>query len=224
MIHGHEVREKKRLAVLCDFDGTITRTDTLAYVLRKFAVGDWRRFDEQYEKGEISLRECLRSQGRLVRTPEMVLVAEMERVAEFRPNFDKLVLYCRYNRVTLIAVSAGLDFIIRDLLRMKGWNNMVKLSAAKAVCTPEGIKFTFPRLHDRTSLSVKEDLVKYYKAKGWRVAYIGDGIWDIHALKEADYRFAVKDSKLAELCRRQGIPAREVSDFLEMVTAIQYDL
>jgi 2-hydroxy-3-keto-5-methylthiopentenyl-1-phosphate phosphatase len=44
-------------------------------------------------------------------------------------------------------------------------------------------------------------------------ASVGDGIWDIHALKEADYRFVIKGSRLAELCRRQGIPAREVSDF-----------
>ena len=224
MIHGDEAREKKGLAVLCDFDGTITVTDTLEYVLRKFAVGDWKRFDQLYEREEISLQECLRSQGRLVRTPAMVLVAEMERVTQFRPNFDKLVQYCRQNKVPLVAVSAGLDFVIKDLLRMKGWNNLVRLSAAKAECTPDGIKFTFPRLHNRTSLSVKDDLVKYYKAKGRRVAYVGDGIWDIHALKEADYRFAIKGSRLAELCRRQGIPAREVSDFLEMVTTIQYDM
>ncbi len=224
MIHRDEAREKKGLAVLCDFDGTITVTDTLEYILRKFAVGDWKRFDQLYERGEISLQECLRSQGRLVRTPAMVLVAEMERVTQFRLNFDKLVQYCRRNKVPLVAVSAGLDFVIKDLLRMKGWNNLVKLSAAKAECTQEGIKFTFPRLHDRTSLSVKEDLVKYYKAKGRRVAYVGDGIWDIHALKEADYPFAIKGSRLAELCRRQGILAREVSDFLEMVTAVQYDM
>ncbi len=224
MIHGDEVREKKSLAVLCDFDGTITLTDTFEYILRKFAIGDWKKFDEQYEKGEISLQECLRNQGRLVRTPEMVLTAEMERVTGFRPNFDKLVQYCRTNKVPLVAVSAGLDFVIKDLLRMKGWNNLVKLSAAKAESTPEGIKFTFPRMHDKTSLSIKDDLVKYHKSKGRRVAYVGDGIWDVHALKEADHRFAVKGSRLAELCRKQAIPAREITDFQEMVTALQYDM
>ena len=57
MIHGDETREKKGLAVLCDFDGTITLTDTLEYVLRKFAVGDWRSFDEKYERGEITLQD-----------------------------------------------------------------------------------------------------------------------------------------------------------------------
>lgn len=212
------------LAVLSDFDGTITLIDTFEYIVNKFAQGDWRKFDQQYEKGEITLQECIRKQGALVRTPQMVLVAEMERVTAFRPNFDKLVAYCRSNRVPLGVVSAGLDFVIKDLLRMKGWNNLVKLYVAKAENTPEGIKFSFPRLRDKTSLSIKDDLVRFHKGKGRKVAYVGDGLWDIHALKLADYRFAIKGSRLAGLCRQQNIPAREISDFQEMVTAIQYDL
>lgn len=165
----------------------------------------------------------MRKQGALVRTPEMVLVAEMERVTGFRPNFDKLVAYCRSNHVPMGVVSAGLDFVIKDLLRMKGWNNLAKLYVAKAKTTSDGIKFTFPRLRDKTSLSIKDDLVKFHKSRGRKVAYAGDGLWDLPALRLADYRFAVKGSKLAGLCRQHNIPAREISDFQEMVTAIQYD-
>ncbi len=212
------------LAVLCDFDGTITLTDTYEYVLRKFARGDWKIFDEQYERGEITIQECVRRQGLLVETPEMLLVAELERVTGFRPNFDKLIGYCRTNRIPLLVVSAGLDFAIKHLLRLKGWDRLVKLRAAKAQSTPEGIRFTFPRLRDKTSLSIKDDLVKHYKKKGRRVAYVGDGIWDTHALREADLPFVIKGSKLAGLCRQQEIPAREISNFQEMVTAIQFDL
>jgi 2-hydroxy-3-keto-5-methylthiopentenyl-1-phosphate phosphatase len=212
------------LAVLCDFDGTITTTDTFEYIVKKYAQGDWRRFDQEYEKGQITLQECIRKQGALVRAPEMVLIAEMERVTGFRPNFDKLVAYCRGNRIPLGIVSAGVDFVIKHLLRMKGWNNIVKLYVAKAQNTSEGIKFTFPRLRDKTSLSIKDDMVRFHKGRGRRVAYAGDGIWDIHALKLADYPFAIKGSRLAGLCRQQNIPAREITDFQEMVTALQYDL
>ena len=212
------------LAVLCDFDGTITLTDTYEYVLRKFAQGDWRIFDDQYERGEITLQECLRKQGSLVKTPEMLLVAELERVTGFRPNFDKLIGYCRTNRIPLLVVSAGLDFTIKHLLRLKGWDRLVKLYVAKAQSTPEGIRFSFPRLRDKTSLSVKDDLVKHYKKKGRRVAYVGDGVRDIHALREADFPFVIKGSKLAGLCRQQNIPAREINDFQEMLTAVQYEL
>lgn len=216
--------EKPKLAVLCDFDGTITLTDTFEHLLRKYATGDWKSIDEQYARGEINLQECLRRQGALLKTPEMVLIAELERVVGFRPNFGKLVMYCRENRVPLVVVSAGLDFAIKHLLRMKGWDNLVRLSVAKSEMTSSGIKFTFPRLEDKTSFSTKDDLVKHYRKLGRKVVYVGDGIWDLHALKEADYRYAIKGSRLAGLCRAQNIPAREITDFMELVNTVQYDL
>src|SRR2546426_815430 len=192
-VHYHDKptvpAQKPSLAVLCDFDGTITLNDTFEQILKKYATGDWKVFDQQYARGEISLQECLRKQGALVRTPEMVLIAELERVTTFRPNFGRLVTYCRSNRVPLAIVSAGLDFAIKHLLRMKGWDNLVKLYVAKSEMTPSGIKFTFPRLQNKTSLSVKDDLVKRYKGQGRKVVYVGDGIWDMDALKQSDYRY-----------------------------------
>lgn len=154
----------------------------------------------------------------------MVLIAELERVTGFRPNFAKLLNYCRSNKVPLVVVSAGLDFAIKHLLRMKGWDNLVKLYVAKSELTPSGIKFTFPRLQDKNSLSVKDDLVRRYKRQGRKVVYVGDGIWDMHALKEADYRYVIKGSNLAKLCRENNIPAREITDFEEVLSAIQYDI
>ncbi len=216
--------EKPRLAVLCDFDGTVTLTDTFEHLLRKYATGDWRTYDEQYARGEITIQECLRRQGALLTTPEMVLIAELERVVGFRPNFGKLVMYCRENKVPLVVVSAGLDFAIRHLLRMKGWDNLVRLSVAKSETTSAGIRFTFPRLEDKTSFSTKDDLVKHYRKLGRKVVYVGDGIWDIHALKEADYRYAIKGSRLATLCRSLNIAAREITHFQELVNAVQFDL
>ena len=217
-------RKQASLAVLCDFDGTVTLTDTFAYILKKYAQGDWQQYDRQYERGEITLREVVKKQGMMIKTPEMVLIAEMERVTGFRQNFDKLITYCRANKIPIGVVSAGLDFIINHLLRMKGWNHLVKLYAAKAETTADGIRFTFPRLRDKTSLDLKDDLVRFHKSKERKVAYVGDGLWDLPALKIADYRFAVKGSTLAGLCRQQNIPAREITDFQEVLTMLQYDI
>src|SRR3989441_13109648 len=85
-VHYHDKptvpTQKPNLAVLCDFDGTITLNDTFEQILKKYATGDWKVFDQQYARGEINLQECLRKQGALVRTPEMVLIAELERRSE----------------------------------------------------------------------------------------------------------------------------------------------
>jgi len=222
MIHGE--RKPTSLAVLCDFDGTITLTDTFAYILKKYAQGDWQQYDGQYERGELRLQDVVKKQGMMIKTPEMVLIAEMERVTMFRPNFDKLIAYCRTNKIPIGVVSAGLDFVINHLLRMKGWNHLVKLYTAKTETKPDGIRFTFPRLRDKNSQDLKDDIVRFHQSKGRRVAYIGDGLWDLPALKLADYRFAVKGSRLATHCRQQNIPAREITDFQEVQTVLQYDV
>jgi len=220
----HEETKPENLAVLCDFDGTITLIDTFEYILKKYAQGNWRDYDAAYARGEISLHDVMKKQGATLRTPEMVLVAEMERVTGFRPNFDKLLNYCRNNKIQIGVASAGLSFVINHLLRMKGWNRVVKLYVAKAETTPEGIRFTFPRLHDKESVDLKDDIVRFHHSRGRKVAYIGDGQFDLLALKLSDYRFAVKGSTLAGICRRENIPAREITDFQEVLNAIQYDI
>jgi 2-hydroxy-3-keto-5-methylthiopentenyl-1-phosphate phosphatase len=164
-----------KLGVLTDFDGTVTLNDTFENVLEKFGQGDWRAVDDQYVKGEITLEECLRRQGGMVRAS--------------KPQIDK-----------------------------------VQLSTAVAKCTPTGIKFDFLKLKDNRSMNLKDDAVRYYKTRADTVAYIGDGRWDLHALRNADLRFATKNSKLAELCKEQEIQATIISDFKEMVVSLKKEM
>ena len=48
--------------ILCDFDGTIAEIDTTVIVFNKFIHGNWRIFNEQLDKGEITLEQCMREQ------------------------------------------------------------------------------------------------------------------------------------------------------------------
>ena len=210
-----------RLAVLSDFDGTVTLNDTFENVAEKFAQGDWRAIDDQYVKGEITLEECLRRQGAMVRVSEALILHELDQVTKFRPGFDNLTEYCKTNRYPLVLVSAGLDFVIKHFLTRGNWRDKVELFAAAAKCSPTGIKFDFPKLKDNRSINFKDDTVRYYKTRADTVAYIGDGQWDLHALRNADLRFAIKNSKLAELCKEQEIQATTVADFTEVVTLLQ---
>ncbi len=210
-----------RLAVLSDFDGTVTLNDTFENVAEKFAEGDWRAVDDEYVKGEITLEECLRRQGAMVRASKSQILHELNRVTKFRPGFDNLAEYCKTNHYPLVLVSAGLDFVIKHLLTRQNWSDKVELFAATATCTSKGIKFDFAKLRDNRSISFKDDTVRYYKMKADAVAYVGDGRWDLHALRNADLRFAIKNSKLAELCKEQEIQTTIVADFKEVVTFLQ---
>ena len=210
-----------KLAVLSDFDGTVTLNDTFQNVLEKFGQGDWRAVDDQYVKGEITLEECLRRQGGMVRASKTQLLDALDQVTKFRLGFDNLAEYCKTNHYPLVLVSAGLDFVIKHFLMRKNLMDKVELFAAVAKCTPMGIKFDFRKLKDNRSMNLKDDTVRYYKTRADTVVYIGDGRWDLQALRSADLRFAIKNSKLALLYKEQEIQATTVADFTEMVTSLQ---
>lgn len=82
-------------AVLCDFDGTIVDIDTCVYILEKFAGEDWRIYDKQFEKGEMTLEECLQNQFSTVVVPETRILDEIQLVTNVRIDFAELVEYCK---------------------------------------------------------------------------------------------------------------------------------
>jgi 2,3-diketo-5-methylthio-1-phosphopentane phosphatase len=206
--------------VLSDFDGTITRIDTAEHVLTRFARGDWRVFEKQYERGKITLEECLKKQFSLVTASQEEILDELDRVVTFRPNFEGLVRYCRKNRIPTVIVSAGLDFVINHFLRLNNWEGLVKTYMAKTKFRASGIDFDFPELFDPTSANFKQDLVRHYKTEGKKVVYIGDGSADYAAAGDADYLFAIKDSRLAALCKEHGMYCKTITDFKRVVETI----
>ena len=213
-----------KLAVLSDFDGTVTLNDTFENVLARFGKGDWRTVDDQYVSGEITLEECVLRQGAMVHVPRSQMLSYLDEVTELRPNFSKLIEFCETNHFPLLVVSAGLDFVIRHFLAHENFQDKVELLAAKAKCAPTGIKFEWPKLKSNRSVSLKDDVVRYYKQRADQVAYIGDGRWDLHALRSADRRFVIRNSKLAELCKEQELQATTITDFQEVVASLQKDV
>ena len=85
------------LAVLCDFDGTIAEIDTAVIVFNKFIDGNWRSFNEQLDRGEITLEQCMREQFSMIKAPKSVILDELDLDVAFRPGFEGLVQYCIEN-------------------------------------------------------------------------------------------------------------------------------
>lgn len=206
--------------LLCDFDGTIVTVDTCEFLLDAFVGDDWRAFNTLLERGAITLEECTQRQLAMLNlTQEGALVA-LERVTSFRPHFAELANYCAAQGIRLIVVSGGLDFVIRHFLRAAGLEQLVQVYAATSRVTQSGIELSFPNLVDETALDFKEDLVKQYRRQGFQALYVGDGLSDFNAARRADFAFAIKDSKLADLCKREQLPHREITDFHDVMTML----
>jgi 2-hydroxy-3-keto-5-methylthiopentenyl-1-phosphate phosphatase len=206
-------------AILCDFDGTIAEIDTAVIVFNRFINGNWKIFNEQLERGEITLEQCMREQFSMIKAPQSVILDEIDLDVPFRPGFDSLVQYCTENQIPLEIVSAGLDFVINHLLEVRGLSG-TKVHAAKTRFTEKGLEMDSLELHDRNSIDFKEDLVNFYKDKGFSVLYIGDGMSDKGAIISADYVFVIKGSSLSEFCKKEEINHQEISEFQEVIARI----
>lgn len=195
--------------------------DTAEFLLDKFANENWRNIDEQLEKGEVTFEESLEREFALLKVPEKTMLDALEPATRFRPNFDKLIEYCKEQRFPLVVVSGGLEFSIKHFLEEKGWLNKVEIYAPKSTCTDNGITLYFPRRFKSTSTNFKDDLVTYHRNQGEKVVYIGNGLGDYPAARAADLAFAIKGSRLAEMCKRGGVACKEITDFQEVVESLR---
>ena len=212
---------RQKTVLLSDFDGTIANIDTAAFALRKFSTGDWEILEKQFESGEITFEECLRKQFAMLNAPKNRIIETVDEAASLRPHFVQLVSYCEAHSIRFIIVSGGLDFCINHLLKKN--HIAVEVIAPKSNHAPGGIELQFPTVHDNSSFSFKDDLVKHYRRLGFTVIFVGDGYADYYALREADVRFAIKDSVSARLCHANGIACEEISDFKPVLSLLVED-
>jgi len=209
-----------KAVVVSDFDGTIVNVDTAQVALDLYADPEWKRIDEALERGEISFEDSLRQEFAMVRVPQKTILEQLDRVAALRPNFSRLVDYCMSNGIQLMVASGGFDFCIQHFLNRDRWLKFIQIYAAKSRFTENGYALTFPEIITPSSINFKDDLVRREKMKGKRVFFVGNGFGDYPAAKESDFAFAIKASRLAELCRGGNVPCKEIDDFQEVVDTL----
>jgi len=198
---------------MCDFDNTIVSVDTGVLILSKFAEGNWRFYDELYNRGEMHVEEVLRHQFSTVRATKSSMIRAIEGSAPFTPGFEQLLQTCSQKRIPLLVVSYGLDFCIKHILGKISQGRDPQIHAPRTRLTKNGVRFTFPRRRTEGSVNLKDDMVKCYKQRGYKVVYVGDGTSDFPAVKIADVRYAMRGSRLAKLCDRSGLQFSKIANF-----------
>ena len=208
-------------ALFMDFDGTILDVDTAQIALNRFGDPNWMRIEQALERGEVSFEESLKQEFATLKAPPKMIIEEVSRLATLRPNFDRLVEYCKRIHLPLKVVSGGLDFCIRHFLDRGDWLRFVTICAPESHFTGSGYTLSFPEVTER-STNFKDGLVRLEKANGRRVFFVGNGFGDLSAAKEATFTFAIRGSRLAELCQKQRVQHEEIDDFEQVVDALSH--
>lgn len=201
--------------VLTDFDGIITKQDTIKFILNRFGVPHWKTFQAQIDRGELdevagleSLLNCLKID---INQALHFLVNNIDIDENFYPFLDS----AEARGITVGIVSSGLRSIILKLL--PGIEHRIKCICAYDVSYQDG-KFAVQRpghseLNDHYNL--KAATVKRYQDAGNMIAYAGDGLSDFPAAKLADVVFA--KGKLLSLCRKHSARYKRFSSFRDIM-------
>lgn len=210
---------KKPLLIFCDFDGTVATTDIGYALFNHFSGGRNDELIPDWMAGRISTRECLLREAAMVHATPKEIHEFLDRFS-LDPGFSRFVELCRRNRVDPIIVSEGLDFYIRYLLDRHGHSDLKFLSnVGRLVGDSISIEFPYVNRECRRCGSCKGERIAEYRAgvgSDCLVVFVGDGLSDACATREADVVFAKKD--LEQYCLRENIRYTGFTDFFEVST------
>lgn len=203
--------------IVLDFDGTITATDTLDEMARRFGDADvYADVERQLHAGTITLQECITREFAPVRAGLEDAVAWVLEHVRMRPGLRELVDLAAQRGWAVTVLSSGFEELIRPVLEAAGVDG-VEIVANNVEATPDGWRVVW---RDETVCATcGEPCKRRGLPAGREIAYVGDGISDRCAALASDRVFATRG--LARYLDERGVPYEPFDDFHDIVEALK---
>ena len=214
-------RRKKPLAVLVDFDGTITTVDIGDQVVIKFAEPGWENALLKFKAGEINVRELWSYEISLLRkNRESEAVIYCVNSAEIRQGFREFVEYCYAQEIKIEVASSGMNFYVDSILEANGF---AELPRARPIvqydCRGRGVMVMPDSIRDCSMTALcKCDRIWRLRREGHRVIFIGDGVSDQCAVSQAD--IVIATGSLLDICIDKNIAHISFENFNEVLVTV----
>ncbi len=205
--------------VQCDFDGTITEEDMGYLLLDSFASEDWRQLLTEYRAGRMSVGRFNTQAFTMVNASRETLLQFVRNRVKIRAGFHELLACCRRKGFRFVIVSNGLDFYIEAILKDTGVDG-IEVMAAQTRFTPERIesKYIGPQGKEIQD-GFKETYIRLFLDRGYRVAYVGNGISDVSPAKQAHHIFAIDE--LLNHCKKTNLNYTPFADLNDVVRGLE---
>lgn len=206
------------LKIFCDFDGTITLTDTWIEMGERFIKDKqkWAEVISDFEQQKIGARECFLKECSLI---EDFDIEEFNRIIDNQkldPYFIDFYNYCCANHIPFVITSEGMDYYIKRILM--NYNLEIPFYSNKLILSEDNktIKLEFPYSDsDCTKCGTSKRNIIINQTSDEEISvYIGDGFSDICAVHYADIVFAKKS--LASYCWKNNITYFEFQNFSDI--------
>ena len=103
------------MIIVSDFDGTITKTDTLSKFLEDYADPKWLDIENDWREGKFGSQECLVKQFALVPNLTPELIDNFLDTMEIDEGFIPFALRAKKNGIPIVILSDGLDYFINKM-------------------------------------------------------------------------------------------------------------
>ena len=200
--------------IYCDFDGTITKADSVNSFFEMYAP-NWMESEKLWIEGKISSRENAIIQVGLLKNVSEQQLYDYINSIEIDDYFLEFVDYVKSNNIKLTILSDGFDLFIKKILER--YNLDIPFYANKLIYKMGEFHIEFPYYND--NCNKKAGMCKCQKVKENRFCYIGDGTSDLCIASKAHTLFATK--KLHEYCEKKLIKHYYFESFSNIIEKIE---
>jgi 2,3-diketo-5-methylthio-1-phosphopentane phosphatase len=202
--------------VFSDFDGTISRTDSLKLLLDHFGGQVWTSIKARMDSGEVTEREAVAEVFREFPISVNEATDWVLQNVSIDPAFSTFYRWLQEKNAPLTILSGGFVQFIRPLLAREGLPN-VRVIANSAIhagagweIRPAGLEAECLAFHHCKCSSMSLSSQSSMRL----TVYVGDGNTDHCPAARADLVFAKKS--LADFRRQQGVSFTPFEDFRDV--------
>jgi 2-hydroxy-3-keto-5-methylthiopentenyl-1-phosphate phosphatase len=210
--------------VFFDFDNTMTISDVLDNIIKKFSISDdWKLLQKLWEQGEIGTKECLEGQLKGVRITKKQLTQYLSAVELDRSTY-KILSFLSKEGIPPVILSDNFTPIIEEILAhhaIKG----VKVYANALRYYKDHLIPSFP--YDNPFCPSCAHCKKIHLTREQHanklIVYIGDGRSDFCPAEVSDVVFA-KDKLLAHMKKegKEHIPYKNLGEIYNYFKEMTY--
>ena len=203
---------QKPLLIACDFDGTITRHDTLVRILDQYGSPAWRKIQDKVVDGTVSIREGLRSEMGSVKASAEQLAKILTEQIEVEPSFHSFFKKMRARGVPVVVLTGGFDLCVETVMAQAGLWPVPYL--ANRLFLNDGawqVEFPYPSAVCQACGHCKGDPLRTWASQGYTTVFVGNGVTDRCGALAAQLTFA-KD-ELRTWCDSHSVAAVPFQSF-----------
>ena len=202
-------------AIYCDFDGTITKNDTVNTFFEKFASPKWLDYEKLWIEGKITSQENAIKQVELLTGVTQKQIDEYIDTVKIDDYFLEFLDYIKSENIKFTVVSDGFDLFIEKTFEKYNIKN-INYYANHIIYENKTFRIEFPFYNKRCDIGA--GMCKCEKVKEKEFCYIGDGTSDLCIAKKANLLFATKN--LQKYCEKNLInyyPFKDFRNIIEML-------